>query len=456
MRGKLAGETSEKLKQLDDEDGSLLEQIEQRRDEERSRAADRARFEQFLRAWNVALFHNTQFTGLDAFGNHQASRPTALDALAVFAAESANRPWTLASVPVSLNARQQEQIKEGCYELLMNLAAAADRPSEGLELLDQAARLRPPTMVYHLRRSALLSQVGDQAAAQVEQRAAAALSATTALDHYLLGQEDYKRRKYAAANRHFETALQLQPGHFWARCLSSVCYLQLREPTIAKLLLTDCIDRERDYPWLYVWRGFASYQLAAIADDQLRHQPPGRPKDVRDEVGDQFEASRADYAQAERMLMLLASTTSPSWVLPGQPPGGCFVEHPAWDKALTDFQAATRANDRRPEAFVGLARVYERQHKPGEAFEQFSRAIALKPDAASLYRGRAEAYVSRPELTPQERQRALADLDQAIRLEAQDNPIRAFDHTRRAKLLRQDHRDVEALAACEIRPSTPS
>jgi serine/threonine protein kinase/Tfp pilus assembly protein PilF len=447
LRGKLAGETSRTLKQLDADARSLLEQIEERRAQDRSRAADRARFEQFLRAWNVALFHNTQFTGLDVPANQNAGRQAALDALAVMAPPSAAGGKTLAPLPASLTTSQQDQIKEGCYELLLNVAAATDRPTECLQLLAQAARWRPPTMVYHLRRAALLSQVGDQAAAQLEQRAAAAMSATTALDHYLLGQEDYKRGNYAAANRHFETALQLRPGHFWARCLSSVCYLQLRQPTIAKLFLTECIERERDYPWLYVWRGFASYQLAAIADEQLRHQPPSRAKDVRDEARHQFEAALADYAHAERMLDQKPDNEL-RWVLLVNR-GALYVGHEEWDKASGDFQAATQANDRRPEAFVGLARVYERQHKPNEAFVQFSRAIAVKPDSASLYRGRAEVNLGRVELTPQDRKQALADLDQAIRLEDPDNLIRALDHTRRALLLRQDHRDGEALAACE-------
>ena len=42
---------------------------------------------------------------------------------------------------------------------------------------------------------------------------------------------------------------------------------------------------------------------------------------------------------------------------------------------------------------------------------------------------------------------ALADLDQAIRLEKSDNPVLARDHTNRGRLLALDHRNAEALAA---------
>ena len=43
---------------------------------------------------------------------------------------------------------------------------------------------------------------------------------------------------------------------------------------------------------------------------------------------------------------------------------------------------------------------------------------------------------------------ALADLDEAIKLEESGSPVRADDHTNRARLLMKDHRDAEALSAC--------
>src|SRR5262249_55089802 len=129
--------------------------------------------------------------------------------------------------------------------------------------------------------------------------------------------------------------------------------------------------------------------------------------------------------------------------------GALFVQHERWDEAAADFAAATRLNDRRPEAFVGLARVYQHQEKFDRAIDQFSRAIAIKPDSAPLYRGRAEVDLTRKERTLAERTRALGDLEKAIRLESDGNPVLAPDHIRRARLLREDHRETEAVAACE-------
>src|SRR5213076_1481849 len=67
-------------------------------------------------------------------------------------------------------------------------------------------------------------------------------------------------------------------------CLA-VCYLQLPRPRpdLAKAHLTNCLSRRRDFPWIYLLRGFARCELgkyeAAAADYQ---QVDGNPdRDVR-------------------------------------------------------------------------------------------------------------------------------------------------------------------------------
>ena len=129
--------------------------------------------------------------------------------------------------------------------------------------------------------------------------------------------------------------------------------------------------------------------------------------------------------------------------------GTLFVQREAWEKASADFQAAARLDPRRHEAFAGLATVYQRQQKPDEAIEQFTRAIALRSRLGGLYRARAEVELARKDPTGDQRARALLDLDQAIRFESPANPVLALDHARRAKLLHDAHRLPEALAACE-------
>ena len=64
-----------------------------------------------------------------------------------------------------------------------------------------------------------------------------------------------------------------------------------------------------------------------------------------------------------------------------------------------------------------------------------AQAIALKPDWAPLYRGRAECSRIGPIRRPRIAQAAQADLKLAIRYEKPDNPVLALDHTNRGKLL---------------------
>ncbi len=56
---------------------------------------------------------------------------------------------------------------------------------------------------------------------------------------------------------------------------------------------------------------------------------------------------------------------------------------------------------------------------------------------------------TREDPTPAQAAQALKDLEQAIRLSAPDDPVRARDHTTRGRLLHHEHRELEALDACE-------
>ena len=135
---------------------------------------------------------------------------------------------------------------QGSYELLLILAEAMDQPADSLRLLDRAARLRPPSRAYHQRRAVYLSREGNGQAAEQERRAALALLPTTASDHFLIGREQYKRGELRSANRHFELALRLQADHFWAQCMSALCYLRLQQPSVAKVSLERlCAARAR-------------------------------------------------------------------------------------------------------------------------------------------------------------------------------------------------------------------
>ncbi|MBV8558283.1 MAG: protein kinase, partial [Planctomycetaceae bacterium] len=225
---------------------------------------DRGRYRQFLQRRNEALFHETQFTGLDLPSNRELTRKSARDALGVFAAAGPDGTWAPRPLPPALTPPERAEVEEGSYALLLILAEAMPQAEQGLKVLDQAVQWRPATRAYHLRRAAYLVRLGDAAAAARERGAADSLPPATAFDQFLTGQERYGRGRWDEALRHLDAVLRHQPNHFWAQCLSAICYLQLRRPLEAKAGLNACLNQEPDFAWLYLLRGFASGQVGAI------------------------------------------------------------------------------------------------------------------------------------------------------------------------------------------------
>ena len=407
--------------------------------------ADRGRYRQFLQRRNEALFHETRFTGLDLPGSLEATRKSAQAALAVFAAAGPDGTWAPRPLPPSLTPQEQAEVEEGCHVLLLILAEAMPQADQGLKALDGAIKWHPATRAYHLRRAACLARLGDLGAAERERGAANSLPPATAFDQFLTGQERYERGRWDEALRHFDAVLRHQPNHFWAQCLSAICYLQLRRPLEAKANLNACLNQDPDFAWLYLLRGFASGQVGAIFA-----QAGGVAAQASNLLGkaeDHFAAAEEDYARALELLerkpvaelryVLLVNRGLLRW------------QHRDLDRAVADLQEAIRLDARLYQAHAGLAQVLRQQGKPDEAIEQFTQAIALRPDLAVLYRGRAEVFQGRKDLSPDQIEAALRDLDEVVRRESPANSVLALDHTNRAWLLERVSRHAEALAACD-------
>ena len=356
----------------------LLAQADRGSAEQGEREAERRGFEEFLRSRDEALFYETQFTGLDLPGNLEKSRSSARAALGIFADKvSAGGGWVLGPLPGSLSEAERSAVRERCYELLLILAEAEDRPDDGLAMLDAAARLDPtPNQAYHLRRAACLSRKGDRAGADEELRRAGTLAPATAFDQFLIGQEHYKRRDWAGSLKRFDAALRLQPDHFWAQALSAICSLQLQHPTEAKAALNACLSREAGFAWLYVLRGFASGRIASQvrgADRRAR----GRVDAVRQDVEGQFEAAEFDYRKALELLRDRPGDELQYVVRVNR--GLMWLERGRFVEAESDLRDAVRLNDRHFQAFAALAEVYQQQGRPDEAVAEFGNAIALRP-----------------------------------------------------------------------------
>jgi eukaryotic-like serine/threonine-protein kinase len=444
LQGKIGGELDPNLRGLNALAGSLVEQIKVREDEQHTQAADRQGYVDFQRLRDEAHRHDTQFSGLDLSVNRDATRSAARAALALFAASGSGDPWALAPPRPSLTVREQGDVADGCYELLLMLAEGEPTPEAGLRCLDQAARLRPPTKAFHLRRAACLTRAGAAPAAELEIHLAEALKPATAFDHFLVGQERYKRGDFATAIQSFSRALQLRPDHFWANCLWATSCLQLKQFSEAKSGLNACVALQPGFEWLYLFRGFASHQLAVRAGD-LIEKLPAQAAALNTEAEFQRDAAATDYGRASELLAEKPNDKLRYALYVNR--GLLGLERREFENAVADLQAAIRLDERRLEAHAALALVYRKRNKPNDAVEQYSRAIALQPESAALYRERANVNLVRKDPTPDQRARALSDLEQAIRLEVPDNPVLAQDHTNRGRLLALDHRDAEALAA---------
>ena len=378
-------------------------------------------------------------------------------ALAVFGDAGPDDAWTLPRLPRTFSPQEQAEIGDGCYQLLLILADSVAEPlsgeapivqaDRGLRILDQARALRSqPTPTFHRERAACLERKGDNEGAVRERTAAESLRPTTVLDHFLAGREAYHRQNWRLAIAEFETVLRLQPGHFWALCLSAIASLQTNQPGIAKLALSACIQKEPGFPWLYVLHGDASGQAAV--------QARAAGKALRINVGSveaavevQFDAAEADFRSAFALLDHQPNDELRWIALVNR--AMMRYQRGRLDESAADLEAAIRLYGQRYQAFASLARVLQRQKKWDEAVARFTQAIELEPKLALLYRGRAAVGQEREDQTPEHRAAALRDLEAAIRHETPGNPILAADHTGRGELLWRDQRSKDALAACD-------
>jgi tetratricopeptide (TPR) repeat protein len=191
------------------------------------------------------------------------------------------------------------------------------------------------------------------------------------------------------------------------------------------------VARAPEYAWPYVWRALAYAQLEGRATAQGKTSLAGEAETLREDAEHYFASAEEDYRHAIELLSKKPDNVLRWVILVNR--SLLFIEHGTWDRARADLEAAIRLDGHRAEAFVNLSLFYQLQNQPDAAFEQISKAIALAPGWAALYRARADLNITRKDQKPAHRAAALNDLEQAIRLEAATNPVLALDHVNRAK-----------------------
>ncbi len=402
---------------------ALLKQAENELKVEADRSASQARFQTFAALRDEAQFLGTLYTGMDLAANLQAARASVLKACAVYqmVPGAGARP----EVDSYVSAEQKAEIERDCSQLLLILAETEAQSTTGqkpadkeqhlrqaLSYLEAARQLGAPARAFHLRRARYLSLLGNQALAAQAEQAAKAAASDDVLDHFLMGDELYRREQFPQAIKEFDLVLERKPGHFWAQYLNALCLLRQERPGEAKALLSACLAQRSDFVWLYLLRGFAQQELKA------------------------WGAAENDFQKAAQMPL----DDNARYVLYVDR-GVLRIRTNKLALAVTDLEAAIKLKPTAYQAFVNLTQAYRLQNKPELALKQLDRAIELEPRLAHPYRLRARLYLecNQPDL-------ALADFEQAIAKESSGSPYRVDDHVECGRLLLNQGELARALA----------
>ena len=185
----------------------------------------------------------------------------------------------------------------------------AVEPAEGLKVLDCTLRLRSePTAAYHLRKSALLFQSGDEAGQAREEQLARSLPPATALDHLLIGREQLARAQYVDAIHSAHAAIRLDKDQLGAYLILAVARFKTERFGDARASLNTCIETAPDLLGLYLMRTVVLGEEGNRALLRITEEP-SRGKKWKLEAAEYFAAAEADYTLAfERRPRLTSST----------------------------------------------------------------------------------------------------------------------------------------------------
>jgi tetratricopeptide (TPR) repeat protein len=303
------------------------------------------------------------FLGAAATAHRQAAESAAREALALAGVELGSQAPAVAP---SWPAARRSAVAADCYTLLLVLASVqgqqplpdrgANRYQEALQTLDVAHKLGVPTRAYHLRRAYFLQQTGAAQEARTEQESAEACAPKSDIDHFLIGEEQYRRGDWQAARASFKRALAVQPAQFWARFFLAVCHLKAQQWEAARAGLNACLAQQPNFVWAYLFRSFANEKLQALP------------------------AAQADFHKALQ-LPLNAEARYVLFLMRG-------IHHfhqSEPDLAAADFCSAMDLMPDQYNAYVNLASLYLVQGRFEQADEEVRKALRLQPPVQVVF-----------------------------------------------------------------------
>ncbi len=375
--------------------------------------------------------------------------------------DSTGRPsaWRAADPSPWPSEAERSEVDLACLELILIFAEATGDAAPGedprarlrlaLEFLDRSFGRRPATKAGLLLHARLSDHLGDPSAAAEDRRRAEALVANDALDRMASGRERQLQGDWTRAIVEYEASLRLDAGQFRAQLALAVCELRAGRPEEARAGLSDCLKREPGSIDLLLLRGVAAGEAAGGRLDRAR---ASRDPDASPEADRLFEAAEADFKAVED------SHPSDRDRLPLLMDRGIVrIRANRIAEAEADFAGAVHLDPECLGARVNWGQALQRLGRADEAIVQFTRAIAIDPNRAALYRARALARLERGAALDQAvREEAILDLGEAIRLGRSGPSDIAVDLARRARLHHLAGRFDAALAdsdeAMGIRP----
>ncbi len=325
------------------------------------------RDQQFVQHFNEALLHGLLapdqgaiFLGSAPAATARKAETAAREALAL-AGVKPDAPTP--AVDASFQGERRSQTTASCYTLLLLLASLRGQhfspaagggvnqaSQEALQLLDCARKLGLQSRAYHLRRACFLAQTGRMEEAHEDIDRASTIPPAGALDHFLIGEDQYRRGDLVEARNSFNRALTLQADHFWARFFLAVCHLRDRQWEMAKVGLSACLAQQPRFAWAYLYRSFANEKLQALAEAEADFQ----------------QALQLNPDEEARYILFLTR-------------GILRFHQGQLNQAAADFSRGCALKPDQYNAYLNLAHVYLAQGRFDDAAEQEKKALQLQP-----------------------------------------------------------------------------
>jgi eukaryotic-like serine/threonine-protein kinase len=362
------------------------------------------KYQQFVQRRNEALVYGllapdegALFLGAEAAANRRTAESAAREALTLSGVDAESEA---ASIHPSFPAARKSEMAADCYALLLVLASVRGQQSlpgesgkeqfqEALRILDRARQFGFQTQAYHLRRAHFLEQLGEEEEARKDRDRAASLPPADAMDHFLVGEEQYRRGDWKQAMNSFNRALTLNAAHFWAQFFLAVCHLKVRHWEAAKTGLSACLAQQPDFVWAYLFRSFANEELQALTEAETDFQ----------------KALQLNPDEEARYVLFLTR-------------GILHFNQRELNRAEADFRSAMALKPEQYNAHLNLAHVYLAQGELEAAAERVKTALQFQPPTRviagyHLERGRtllqnkryeeaAEACAAALKLSPQQ------------------------------------------------------